>query len=140
MLLDSPIMPNYSRMLPRLQVASLASRWYLQLLLMSGGFGAFTIPSRLVLGVFFYGLRQLPISKYSYAESIPLFLSLNCCARLVTRPCFDWESVVGRKILPIIPALCSVLAHAYYSSNSAGILCTSVPSTLRHPCRQGKVA
>ncbi len=77
MLLDSPIIPNYSRKLPRLGVASLASRWYLHFLFVSGGFGAFTISSRLVLDVFFYRLRQLSIAKYSYAESIPPFLLLN---------------------------------------------------------------
>ncbi len=60
----------------------------------------------------FNRLRQLPIAKYSYAESFQPFLSLNCCARPVPRPCFVWERVAGRKILPIIPALCSVLAHA----------------------------
>ncbi len=69
MLLDSPIIPKYSRKLPRLQVASLESRWYLHFLLISGGFGAFIIYSRLGLAVFFYCLRQLPSAKYSYAES-----------------------------------------------------------------------
>ncbi len=97
--------PNYSRRLPRLQAASLTSQWYLCFC----GLGAFTIHvySRLVLGVFFYHLRQLPI-----ANSIPPFMSLNCYARLVPRPCFDWERVAGRKMLPIIPTLCSVLVHA----------------------------
>ncbi len=71
---------------PCLQVASLASRWYLHFLLISGGFGAFIVSSRLVVGVFFYRLRQLPIAKYSYTESIPPFLSLNCCASLAPDP------------------------------------------------------
>ncbi len=74
----------------------------------------------------FYRLRQLSIAKYSYAESIPPFLLLNCCARLVPTPCFDWERVTGHKMLPIIPALCSELAHAYYSQNYAGILGASL--------------
>ncbi len=79
-----------------------ASPWYLHFLLISGGFGAFTMYSRLVLGVFFYRLRQLPIAKYSYAESILPFLTLNYCARLVPRRCLDWEQVAGRKMFPII--------------------------------------
>ncbi len=73
----------YSWKLPRLQVASLASWWYMHFLLKSGGFG---VSSRLVIGVFFHRLRQLPIAKYSYAESNPPFLSLNCCTSLVLRP------------------------------------------------------
>ncbi len=73
MLLDSPIISNYSRKLPRLQVASLTSWWYLHFLLISGGFGAFKIYStcRLVLDVFSYRLRHLPIANYSYKESNP---------------------------------------------------------------------
>ncbi len=70
MLLESLIIPNYSRKLPRLQVASLASWWYLHFLLISGGFGAFKI-CRLVLDVYSYRLRHLPIAKYSYKESNP---------------------------------------------------------------------
>ncbi len=100
-----------------------ASQWYLHFLLISGGFRAFTISSGLVLDIFFYRLRQLPIAKYSYAEPIPPFLFLNCCARLVP---IRWERVTGRKMLSIIPALRSVLAHAYYSPNYAGILCASL--------------
>ncbi len=122
MLLDSPIIPNNSRKLPRLQVASLASRWCLHFLLKSGGFGAFAISSGLVLGIFFYRLRQLPIAKYNYAESIPPVLLLNSCSRLVPRPCFYWKWVTDRKMLPVIPALWSVLAPAYYSPNYGGIL------------------
>ncbi len=129
MLLDSPIIPKYSWKLPRLPVASLASRWYLHSLLISGGFGDFTIYSRRVLGVFFYRLRQLRIAKYSYAESIAPFLYLNYCARLVPRPCLDWERVAGRKMLPITPALFSTLAHAYYSPNYAGIIGAGLKST-----------
>ncbi len=66
--------PNSSRKLLCLQVASLPSRWYLHFLLISGGFGAFAISSSLVHG---YRLRQLPIANNSYAESNPPFLSLN---------------------------------------------------------------
>ncbi len=40
-----------------------------------------SIYSRLVLDIFFS--RQLSIVKYSYAESIPPFLLLKCCSRLV---------------------------------------------------------
>ncbi len=109
MLLDSPIIPNYSRKLPRLQVASLALRWYLNFLLISSGFEAFTIPSGLVLGIFFYRLRRLPIAKCCYVESIPPFLSLNCWARLVPRRCSDWERVAGHKMSVMLGARACLL-------------------------------
>ncbi len=94
------IIPNYSRKLPRLQVASLASQWYLHFLLISGGFGAIAICSRLVLGDFFYRLKQLPIAKYSYAKTIPLFLLLNCCARLVPDLVLTGNESRAVKLLP----------------------------------------
>ncbi len=108
MLLDSPIIPNNSRKLPRLQVASMVLAFPV------GGFGTFTISSRLVLDVC---LRQLPIAKYSYAESIPPFLLIKCCARLAPDLLLTGNEIVGRKMLPIIPAICSVLVLAYYSPN-----------------------
>ncbi len=70
-------------------------------------------------------LRQLPIAKYGYTESIPSFLLLNCCTRLFSRRCLDWERVAGVKYCP----LCSVLALAYYTLNYAGILCASCSNT-----------
>ncbi len=97
------IIPKYFWKLPRLQVASLASRWYLHFLLISGGFGAFTISSRLVHGIFFYRLRQLPIANYSYAESIPPFLSLNCCAKLIPRPCLTGNESRAVKCCLLFP-------------------------------------
>ncbi len=56
------IIPNYSRKLPCLQVASLASRKYLHFLLISGGFGACTV-SRLILGVIFLSPETLTDCK-----------------------------------------------------------------------------
>ncbi len=48
---------------------------------------------------YFSIVRQIPIAKYSYTESSPPFLPLNCCTSLVPRRCFDWERVAGRKTL-----------------------------------------
>ncbi len=107
MLVDSPSIPNYSRKVARLKVASLALRWYLHFLV------ALELLQYLVDSFFAYFFITIPNAKYSDVESIPAFLLLNCFARFVPRPCLDWERVTGHKMLPIIPALCSVLMHCF---------------------------
>ncbi len=85
-----------SRKLPRRQIASLASRWYLHFLFISGGCGAFTISSRLALTYL-----SIVWDNYRFIIQLRRVQSASFVAKLlhIPRPCVDWEWVADRKML-----------------------------------------